>query len=253
MLDRVLKTISRYNMLAPGVRVIAAVSGGADSVCLLHVLKVIAPQALAGVAHFNHKWRGQASDDDERFVADLAAQLNLPFFRAEMSPVPGNLEQEARRARLAFFTTLPHPVALGHTRDDQAETVLFRLLRGSGLAGLAGHRTSWRALHPSASRNHPRRNRGPSARPRNPWREDASNLDLRFARNRIRHQLLPQLTRDWNPQLPEALAHLADLAYEEETWWGAHLDGTAGTDLPISVLSLPRAEARRLIRRAIRM
>src|SRR5580698_6300045 len=98
MLDRVLKTISRYNMLPQGCRVIVAVSGGADSVCLLHVLRELAPASIAGVAHFNHKWRADASDEDERFVADLAAQSNLSFFRAEASsaPLPGNLEQNAR-------------------------------------------------------------------------------------------------------------------------------------------------------------
>src|SRR5271170_7031581 len=126
MLDRVLKTISRYNMLPAGARVMVAVSGGADSVCLLHVLRELAPASVAGVAHFNHKWRAEASDEDERFVAALAARLALPFFQAESAPTKGNLEQEARRARQKFFSTLGATIALGHTRDDQAETVLFR-------------------------------------------------------------------------------------------------------------------------------
>src|ERR1700733_12224342 len=99
MLSRVLKTISRYNMLPQGARVIVAVSGGADSVCLLHVLRELAPASVAGVAHFNHKWRPPAFDEDELFVPPLASQFELPFFRAEASPValPGNLEQNARR------------------------------------------------------------------------------------------------------------------------------------------------------------
>src|SRR5271170_8069012 len=121
MLDRVLKTISRYNMLPAGARVMVAVSGGADSVCLLHVLRELAPASVAGIAHFNHRWRAEASDEDERFVAALASRLALPFFRAETRPgaAHGNREQEARRARLAFFTGLRTTVALGHTRDDQ--------------------------------------------------------------------------------------------------------------------------------------
>src|ERR1700681_3400271 len=94
--ERVLKTISRYNMLAPGVRVIAAVSGGADSVALLHILIELAPRlgaTLAGVAHLNHKRRGAASDDDERFVGRLAAEHQLLFHCAQAGALEGNLEQ----------------------------------------------------------------------------------------------------------------------------------------------------------------
>ena len=86
MLDRVLTAISRYNMLRSGDRVIAAVSGGADSVCLLHGLLELAPRlgaTVTGVAHLNHKLRGEASDEDERFVAELAARMDVPFYRAE--------------------------------------------------------------------------------------------------------------------------------------------------------------------------
>jgi tRNA(Ile)-lysidine synthase len=256
MLDRVLKTISRYNMLPAGTRVIVAVSGGADSVCLLHVLSELCPDSVAGVAHFNHKWRADASDEDERFVANLATRLALPFFRAEATASHGNLEQEARRARLEFFAGLGATVALGHTRDDQAETVLFRFLRGSGLAGLAGIAPAKNGIiRPLIDIT--RAEVEQYLRSRNiPWREDASNLDPRFARNRIRHQLLPQLTRDWNPQLPDTLARLADLAREEENYWESELVGQV-PDLPSVELrastlsSLPRAVARRLIRRAI--
>ena len=145
---KVLTAISRYNMLAPGDRVAAAVSGGPDSVCLLHALLEMAPRlgfTVAAVAHFNHKLRGEASEEDERFVAALAAHHGVPFLceRAAVAEADGNLEQAARRARHAFFSRLIREgmadrVATGHTSDDQAETVLFRLLRGSGLAGLAG-------------------------------------------------------------------------------------------------------------------
>jgi tRNA(Ile)-lysidine synthase len=251
MLARVLKTISRYNMLPEGARVIVAVSGGADSVCLLHVLKELFPTSVAGVAHFNHHWRPDASDEDERFVAALASALALPFFKAEATPGPGNREQEARRARREFFAALGTTVALGHTRDDQAETVLFRFLRGSGLAGLAGIPPVGNGIiRPLIDVTRAEVEQYLCAR-QIPWREDATNQDLTFARNRIRHDLLPQLTRDWNPKLPETLARLADLAYEEEKV-GQVPDLSPANELQVSTLStLPRAVARRLIRRAI--
>ena len=159
MLERVAKTISRYNMLPQGTRVIAAVSGGADSVCLLHVLLELSSRMdlQVEVAHYNHRWRGEESDGDEVFVCELAAKLNLRIHvaRAEGTEIEGNREQIARHARQAFFQSLTlfqslngglranaagigDLIATGHTRDDQAETVLFRILRGSGLAGLAG-------------------------------------------------------------------------------------------------------------------
>jgi tRNA(Ile)-lysidine synthase len=259
MLSRVLETISRYDMLPPGARVVAAVSGGADSVCLLHVLHELFPQSLAGVAHFNHGWRAEASHEDERFVAGLAHHFNLPFHRAEAGPAaPGNLEQNARRARLSFFAGLETTVALGHTRDDQAETVLFRFLRGSGLAGLSGIApTSKNIIRPLLDVT--RAEVESFLRSRHiPWREDSTNLDPRFARNRIRHHLLPQLARDWNPQIAATLSRLADLAHEEEQYWEAEIDRLAAQQLiprdngiELLIQPLPPAVGRRLIRRAI--
>ncbi len=271
-------------MLPAGARVIAAVSGGADSICLLHVLKELAPRSLAGIAHFNHKWRLLASDEDEQFVATIATRLSLPFFRAEGTPSPGNREQEARRARQKFFATLGATVALGHTRDDQAETVLFRFLRGSGLAGLSGIApVSNATIRPLIDITREEIEQFLRSR-KIEWREDYTNQDLSFARNRIRHELLPQLARDWNPKITDALANLADLANEEETYsdtilceagWGGppgprptppSASGLVGQvtdlsaadkaalstpDLPAAILTLPRALARRLIRRAI--
>jgi tRNA(Ile)-lysidine synthase len=282
VLEHVLKAISRYNMLplrdTRRTRVIAAVSGGADSVCLLNVLREIGAD-VAGVAHFNHKLRGEASDEDERFVTALAARFEIPFYRAEWSAesralqaMPdANLEQAARRARREFFAQLiregaADSVALGHTRDDQAETVLFRVLRGSGLAGLAGIHPVTRLVNESdlirpliettrAEVEDYLRSRGIA------WREDASNRDPRFARNRIRHQLLPQLAREWNPRITEALANLADLAFEEERWARRQDGKDAGGQEPEvggqfelrgdELAKLPRAVARRVVRAAI--
>ncbi len=283
MLERVAKTISRYNMLPPGSRVIAAVSGGPDSVCLLHVLMELASRALLHVdlpievAHYNHGWRGEESEGDERFVRDLAARWNLRFHvaRAQDPDAGGNREQIARRARQEFFKTLNDGtssirIATGHTRDDQAETVLLRLLRGSGLAGLSGILPVTAGGPSEAARlltvrpllDVTRADVLQYLRDRDiPWREDSSNRDLRFARNRIRHELLPQLTATWNPRLTDALAHLADLSYEEERWWAGPASPVekirresraGGVELHIdSLAALPRAVARRTIRRAI--
>ena len=203
-----------------------AVSGGPDSICLLHTLVELAPslEITLSVAHLNHQLRGAESDEDEKFVRELAATLGLPFHRAAANlPAHENLEQAGRNARRAFFALLPADrIALGHTRDDQAETVLFRLLRGSGLRGLAGiHPVSEPARCRAAKRpctthhrhgtatarsGHPPSPLHPSPlidttraevlaflRTRNiPHREDSSNLDPRFARNRIRTSLLPR-------------------------------------------------------------
>jgi tRNA(Ile)-lysidine synthase len=268
MLERVLKSISRYNMLpSQDTRVIAAVSGGPDSVCLLHVLRELGVNVV-GVAHFNHKLRAEASDEDERFVATLASQFDLAFHRsAAPLDTTGNLEQNARQARRQFFATLIREngcdcIALGHTRDDQAETVLFRVLRGSGLAGLSG-------IHPATADGFirplidvTRAEVEDYLRTREiPWREDASNRDPRFARNRIRHELLPQLAREWNPQIGDSLAQLADLALEEERYWRGEIavklrqvcgENHGGMEIDRQKLdALPRAVARRIIRQVI--
>lgn len=274
MLERVLKSISRYNMLpaAPndkGVRVMVAVSGGPDSVCLLHVLRELGVNVV-GVAHFNHKLRAEASDEDERFAAALAAEVGQPFLAATgIHSRSGNLEQNARNQRREFFLKLLAEdkcdrVALGHTRDDQAETVLFRILRGSGLSGLSAipPTTETGLIRPLIEVT--RADVEDYLRARKiAGREDENNRDRRFARNRIRHDLLPQLEREWNPQISESLAHLADLAFEEERYWDQQIALVAATILRNADQGIeltrhdldaqPRAVARRLIRHAIAM
>jgi tRNA(Ile)-lysidine synthase len=254
-------------MLPPGARVIVAVSGGPDSVCLLHVLRELKIRVV-GIAHLNHKLRGADSDEDERFVGAMAREMGLDFYFAVANIRGGNLEQTGRLARREFFyglirRGLADRIALGHTRDDQAETVLFRMLRGSGLAGLAGVLpiTAEGLVRPLLGVT--RRDVETFLRERGfAWREDASNREARFARNRIRHELLPRLKQEWNPRLAETLAHLADLAYEEERWWApeiAQLAQRMFTRSPGAVevrvrelAQLPPAVARRLIRHAVR-
>jgi len=146
VLDRVAGIISRYSMIAPGGRVGVAVSGGADSVCLLHVLKELAPalDLRLTVVHLNHKLRGAESDADEEFVQQLASSLECPLLAktVDVASTGGNLEEAGREARRSFYRGLVASnqvdvVATGHTASDQAETVLHRLLRGSGTAGIS--------------------------------------------------------------------------------------------------------------------
>jgi len=270
VIDTVVTSISRHQMLSPGDRVIAAVSGGPDSVCLLDVLKELAPRlnvTIAGVAHLNHKLRGEESDEDEEFVRALTQKFGVEFYREEANLAAGNLEQAARQARGAFFKRLiqagvANRIATGHTRDDQAETVLFRLMRGSGPGGITGILpvTAESLIRPllDVARADVREyltSRGLT------WREDSTNRDLRFSRNRIRHELLPQLAREWNPRITEALTRFADITQEEERWWAAEIERVAATGLAesyggleISVKQLaemPKAVSRRLVRYAI--
>jgi len=220
-------------MFSPRERVAVAVSGGADSVALLHCLRELAPGLgiELEVVHLNHCLRGSESDGDERFVADLAKRLDLRYLslrvdaEAEARRAAENLEQACRRLRYQWFTELivqgrSAKIATGHTRSDQAETVLFRLLRGAGSAGLAGIRP---VVAPGIVRPLLEVSREDvlAYLQRNGWnwREDSTNQQTEFVRNRIRHELLPSLSRQWNPKLPESLAQLAEWAQAEENYW----------------------------------
>lgn len=210
-------------------------SGGADSLALLEALLELAERIgiRLGVAHYNHRLRGAESDADEAFVRERAETLGLLFERDEA--IPGetdgeNLEAAARRARYAFFARLIQQgtfdrIATGHTQSDQAETVLFRVLRGTSVAGLAAVRSVRKPgiVRPliDVSRGEViewLEQRGSS------WREDSSNRDLRFSRNRLRRDLLPQLCSEWNPQVEQALARLGNQAAAEETYWEGVVD-----------------------------
>src|SRR5260221_20942 len=221
-------------MLRPGDRVGVAVSGGADSVALLLLLLELREKlgVVLSVVHFNHKLRGRASDGDEKFVAKLAAKHGLEFHSASVYVAKkakeerANLEDAARRARYDYFRSLAESgvcgrVAVAHTADDQAETVLAHLLRGTGLAGLGG-------IHPVA---------GPVIRPllgvrrdelrnilragKQTWREDATNRDTKRMRARIRKKLLPLLEKQLQPSIVEHLTSLAELAQEDEAFLDA--------------------------------
>jgi len=258
MLDRIGQFIARHEMFRPGSRVGVAVSGGADSVFLLHVLREMADLS---VVHVDHGIRGQASHDDAEFVRDLAEKFGLRFhiLEANLPAMAGNLEEMARNVRSTFFRQLVasgtvHRIATGHTRSDQAETVLYRILRGASLSGLAGILpvTKEGLVRPLLETDRAEiecwlRERAIA------WRTDETNRDLSYARNRMRHDILPQLREAFNPRLDEALSNMATLARDEESYWKTELGRRRPHPLlsATQLASLPAAVARRIIRLAI--
>jgi tRNA(Ile)-lysidine synthase len=218
-----------------------AVSGGADSVALFRLLLELRKELglVLSVIHFNHKLREAESDSDENFVADLARNFHLQF-HCESGDVSGmaaaegaGIEAAARTMRYQFFRKLLSGgtldrVATAHTLDDQAETVLLRIARGAGTRGLAG-------IYPQVSVPGSKVSDTSIIRPLlttrrkalesylnkigQGWREDKSNRDLRFARNRVRHGVLPRLERALNPSARESLAEAAEIARAEEDYW----------------------------------
>jgi len=236
------------SQLRAGMRVAVAVSGGSDSVGLLRALAKAAPGIglVLAVAHLHHGIRGADADEDARFVAELAEQLGLELHLHRVdTPAAARerretLEEAARSLRYAWFRELlsevkADAVATAHTLNDQAETVLHRLLRGAWTEGLGG-------IHPVIACQGGVILR-PFLRARHaeiqawlraigqPWREDATNTDTAHTRNRIRHELLPRLA-EFNPQIAEQLARMAAIARDEESWWEQEL----GRLLPSLVL-----------------
>jgi tRNA(Ile)-lysidine synthase len=214
-----------------------AVSGGADSVALLLLLLELREKLgiVLSVVHFNHKLRGKASDGDEKFVAKLAAKHGLEFYSSSADIAKkakkerANLEDAARRARYDYFRLLAKSrtctrIAVAHTADDQAETVLAHLLRGTGLAGLGGiHPVVGSVIRPLLSIRRGELRRFLRAR-KQTWREDATNRDTKRMRARIRRKLLPLLQKQFQPAIVEHLATLAGLAREDEASLQSHAE-----------------------------
>jgi tRNA(Ile)-lysidine synthase len=232
-----------HTNIKPGDRICVAISGGADSVALLLIMHAAnsTPRDSLGVGlsavHINHNLRGEESNADQQFVEDLCISLDIPLhlhhadIPARITITKETIEEAARNARYDFFNTLlasghADTILTAHTLDDQAETVLMKLLRGAWTEGLS-------AIHPILTLP-----KGKILRPflhtrradieaflnqsNQPWREDSTNADTAFTRNKIRHELLPQL-RAYNPSIEQTLANLAELAREEELRWQTEL------------------------------
>ncbi|MEM9173803.1 MAG: tRNA lysidine(34) synthetase TilS [Myxococcota bacterium] len=264
-----------------GTRLLVAVSGGRDSVVLLDALigEAAARDLELVVAHVDHGLRGAASAGDASFVADLAAASALPFVSRRVAPQGvregrasrdrPSLEEAARDLRRAALTALADAagarfVVTAHHLGDQAETVLLRLLRGTGpdgLAAMAPIDESGRWFRPLLGTTPESievwaRQRGLT------WREDATNGDRRFARNRLRHDWLPGLAEAFNPQLLRNLGDLAEAQRRDREWIEVLVAEAAKERIEVDArgvriaidgwAALPEALARRLARRAMR-
>ena len=219
MLNKLLKMIRRYDMIAPGDSVVCAVSGGADSMALLWSMYLLREKLgiRLSAAHFNHKLRGAESDRDEAFVREFCDGYQIPCFVGSDAVVPGKngLEAAARDARYAFLNTLPGKIATAHTCDDNAETVLMHLVRGTGLKGLGAiSPVSGKLIRPMLTVS-----RGDVeaflAEYHIPHIEDSSNGTDAFLRNRIRHSVMPLLTGE-NPRFSENLSRMAMQLRQDE-------------------------------------
>lgn len=235
--QQLLQHMKSQKFVCPGERVGVAVSGGADSVALLLLLLELREKLgiVLSVVHFNHKLRGKASDADEEFVGKLAAKHKLEFHSASADVATkakkerANLEDAARRARYDYFRSLIdsgacNSIAVAHAADDQAETVLAHILRGTGLAGLGGiHPVAGPVFRPLLSIRRAEL-RAYLRRKKQTWHEDATNRDTKRLRARIRKKLLPLLEKQFQRNVVEHLATLADLAREDEAALDSHAE-----------------------------
>jgi len=245
LVGRLRAAVVRDGLLAQGDRVVVGVSGGPDSMALLHGLVALGRDGGFGlelhVAHLNHKIRGADADADAEFVAEAARRLGLPCtVHAEDIPALARsenrgLEEVARRQRYRFFERVclqvgSNIVAVGHQADDHAETILHRIVRGTGLRGLGGIRPQ-RPLHADSQVRLVRPLLGFRhselvaflAAEGIAYRLDRTNLDVRQTRSRIRTQILPRLAAELNPQVVEALVRLG----EQARWVQEYLSDTA--------------------------
>ncbi len=282
--QRVVNFIQEHNLFSAGDKLVVAVSGGADSVCLLHILAQWQRElgVELHVAHLNHQLRGAESDSDASYVSDLAHKLGVPAtierrdVAAYRDQKGGSLEEAAREVRYSFLAEVTRgigtsKVAVGHARDDHIETVMMHLLRGVGTAGLRGLQPrsvlqysenggQLEVVRPllEVTRQETldycqRYNLAP--------RSDSSNVSLSFLRNRVRLELLPML-RSYNPGVDKALLRLADIAgddisfiEEQASLLWKELAREEGDVIYLDISKMvtsPRAMQRQIFRRAVK-
>lgn len=276
LLQKIIHTIESGELLHPFDTVLAGVSGGPDSICLLDVLAVLSRRMSLriGVAHLNHNLRLDEADRDAAFVRSMAAKYGLSYYEKKIDirnaakKAQISIEEAGRHHRHAFFHEIASTqgfskIALGHHRDDNAELFLINLLRGSGPAGLSGM--------PPVRNNlvrpliHLDRNEIMDYLAENQlaYRDDASNADPAYLRNRIRHELLPLLKQHYNPRIEQTLNRTAEILRSEQNWQAALVDSSLEQFTTVSnerermfriadLKGLHKALLRRMLRESIR-
>jgi len=276
ILRTVRQTIASHRMLAAGDSVLIAVSGGPDSVTLAHVLHTLTAEyrLRLAIAHLNHCLRGKDADRDAEFVADFARRLDVPFYigkkdvRHFQRSARLSLEEAARKVRYKHFEEIAarhgfNKIAIGHHSNDNAELVLMNLLRGSGPLGLSGILPvrDGKIVRPLI---HLKRSNIVDyiAEKKLPFVTDASNLDQSLRRNRIRHHLIPELEKSYNPAIIDTLNRLGTIMRAEDQWFEnvlskdfnkcISLKGPDAISLDLGRFEgLATAAKRRIIRKAI--
>lgn len=249
MLNNLLSTMRRYQMVQKGDTVICAVSGGADSMALLWAMYLLKEKLgiTLCAAHFNHHLRGEESDRDAAFVRDFCGQFDIPLFTggAQVTAGEKGLEAAAREARYRYFEGLDGKIATAHTADDNAETMLMHLVRGTGLKGLGAIApVSGRVIRPMLDitrkqvlaflqEYHIR------------FVEDSSNGTDAFLRNRIRHHVMPLLQQE-NPQFSKSLSATAQRLRQDEQQLSELAAASVSTDVQV-LRQMPQALLHRVL------
>ncbi len=272
--EKFIRAIDQYAMVSEGDKILIALSGGADSVALFLLFMDFQSKMKLNIcaAHLNHGLRGKESDEDERFVKELCQKFSAKCFstrenikeRAKRDRT--SIEVAGREARLGFLQKISgkikaNKIALGHTMNDQAENLLLRLFRGSGTKGLSSMKPSdGNIIRPLLSIS--RREIESYLRfKKSSYRIDSSNEDMRFTRNRIRHNLIPFLKEEYNPEIVETLARTAQILSEEDSFLDSLISEiirreakikNGSVEISLELLKhLAPALSRRIIRRSI--
>jgi tRNA(Ile)-lysidine synthase len=274
VLEKVLDTIKKYNMLCSGDNVVVGVSGGADSMALLHILKRFEQylDIKVCVAHIHHGIRGQDADKDAEFVHQISKEWGIPFF-LKKADIPAlsekwhmSEEETGRWVRYSFFEEVCHDtganrIALAHHKDDNAETILHNIIRGSGLNGLAGIRAvrDEHVIRPLIEIG--RAEIEEYCKEYDIcFRHDYTNDDIKYTRNRIRHQLIPYIQENFNPNFTDTLIRMGHIAADDDDFLMDYARGELVKQaivedndirLPLDILlQMPTAIQRRMIRLA---